>query len=88
MKTLKEQLEEGVNDNGVDEDAGETDFRKIYKTIMCPMKDKCPKLIAQRWPSSSVKANTKFGANCPYAHHPMELQFPQTLQMRIDANKK
>lgn len=54
---------------------------------MCPLKHECPKLIPLRWPSSNHKAITKFGKNCPYAHHAMELQFPETLQMRIAANK-
>lgn len=54
---------------------------------MCPLKDACPKLIPPRWPSSQHISVTKFGKNCPYAHHPMELQFPETLDMRIAANK-
>ena len=63
------------------------DYRKLFKTIMCPLKNECPKLIPPRWPSSKHKSITRFGKNCPYAHHPMELQFPETLQMRIAANK-
>ena len=54
---------------------------------MCPLKHECPKLMPPRWPASKHKAITRFGKNCPYAHHPMELQFPQTLSMRIAANK-
>ena len=54
---------------------------------MCPLKDACPKLIPPRWPASKHKSITRFGKDCPYAHHAMELQFPQTLDMRIAANK-
>ena len=72
-------------DQGDDDD--EIDYRKLFKTIMCPLKDACPKLIPPRWPSSKHKSITRFGKNCPYAHHPMELQFPQTLDMRIAANR-
>lgn len=78
-------MAEGFEENNDDDD--EQDFRKLFKTIMCPMKDACPKLIPPRWPSSKHKSITRFGKNCPYAHHPMELQFPQTLDMRIAANK-
>jgi hypothetical protein len=51
----------------------------IYKTIMCPLKDKCPHDIRPRWPTSNTKAITKFGKDCPFAHHPMELKFPESL---------
>jgi hypothetical protein len=48
----------------------------MYKTIMCPLRDKCPHDIRPRWPTSNTKSITKFGYECPYAHHPMELRFP------------
>ena len=63
------------------------DYTKIYKTIMCPLKTECPKLKVARWPSSKVRTHVKFGKDCPYAHHPMELEFPQTLKIRLSANK-
>ena len=89
-KTLKQQIEEGFDDAGEGADGFDTekDYRKIYKTIMCPLKDQCQKVKMQRWPSSGLKSITKFGKDCPYAHHPMELQFPETLDMRIAANNK
>lgn len=59
----------------MDENEGD-DFKNMFKTIMCPLKNECPKFKNLRWPSSSLKAITKFGKDCPYAHHPMELQFP------------
>lgn len=49
------------------------DQRKIYKTIMCPLKADCPKVKMQRWPFSGISSKEKFGKDCPYAHHPMEL---------------
>jgi len=52
------------------------------------MKEQCQKVKMQRWPSSSLKATTKFGKDCPYAHHPMELQFPESLNMRIKATEQ
>lgn len=88
---LKRQQEEDVDIGDDDEEVeGEKkpiDYRKLFKTIMCPLKHECPKLIPPRWPSSKHKSITRFGKDCPYAHHPMELQFPETLQMRIAANK-
>jgi len=39
--TLKEQLEDGFDDQ---DDGEEVDYRKIYKTIMCPLKNKCGKV--------------------------------------------
>jgi hypothetical protein len=83
-KTLKEQMEDGFDDNY---DGEEVDYRKIYKTIMCPLKDKCSKVKFRRWPMSSIKSFENFGKDCPYAHHPMELQFPETLSIRIKSWK-
>lgn len=54
---------------------------------MCPLKKDCPKVKMLRWPSTNLKARRQFGKNCPYAHHPMELLFPETLDIRISANK-
>ena len=71
---MKEQIEEGGDEANIgDEESGEKDFRKVFKTIMCPLKLDCPKVKMLRWPSSSIKSHTKFGKDCPYAHHPMEL---------------
>ena len=69
--------------DGGDEEDGKkaVDYRKIFKTIMYPG-DNMSKGKGQRWPYSNVKANTKLGNDSLYAHHPMELQFPQTLEMR------
>ena len=83
-KTLNDQIEEGFDEG---DEVDEVDYRKIYKTIMCPLKNRCAKVKFQRWPSSNLKSHTKFGKDCPYAHHPMELQFPETLQMRMKAAK-
>ena len=54
---------------------------------MCPLKDSCPKVRKSRWPDSSIKTVTKFGALCPYAHHLMELEFPESLHAKIAATK-
>ena len=54
---------------------------------MCPLKEKCGKVKILRWPSSSIKSTKKFGKDCPYAHHPMELEFPETLKIRLGASK-
>lgn len=80
-------IDVGDEEEDVDGEEKPTDYRKLFKTIMCPLKHECPKLIPPRWPSSKHKSITRFGKNCPYAHHPMELQFPETLHMRIAANK-
>lgn len=68
-------------------EAEDADTMRIYKSIMCPMKFDCPKVKRLRFPYSNLKANRKFGEDCPYAHHPMELQFPETLDVRLAANK-
>ncbi len=47
--------------------------KELFKTIMCPLIKSCPNDIRQRYPNSSHKSITQFGAACPYAHHPMEL---------------
>lgn len=70
-----------------DIEAEDQDVLRIYKCIMCPMKFDCPKVKRLRFPYSNLKANRKFGEDCPYAHHPMELQFPETLDVRMAANK-
>jgi hypothetical protein len=54
---------------------------------MCPLGDKCPRVQKIRWPYSNIKSISKFGETCPYAHHYMELQFPETIQSRINATK-
>jgi hypothetical protein len=41
-----------------------------------------------RWPASNIPSITKFGKDCPYAHHPMELQFPQSAKTRMAVNSK
>lgn len=43
--------------------------KKVYKSMMCPLKDRCPGDIRPRWPMSNTTAHTKMGAKCPYAHH-------------------
>jgi hypothetical protein len=44
---------------------------------MCPFKEKCSKDKRPRWPTSAIKTQTSFGTECPYAHHAMELKFPE-----------
>jgi hypothetical protein len=51
-----------------DDDSRGNKERYLFKTIMCPLLDRCPKLKKHRWPNSSIKTVTKIGANCPYAH--------------------
>lgn len=70
--------------NSTDE---EGKVKVLFKTIMCPLGDSCTKVKKARWPSSSIKAVTQFGANCPYAHHFNELVFPETLNTKIAVTK-
>ena len=60
---LKEQKAMGFDEGGEgqDKDDKEIDYRKIYKTIMCPLKDSCPKLKKQRWPYTETKSHAKLG---------------------------
>ena len=84
-----EEEQEDLDPKSGDENQPEpVDYKKLYKTIMCPLKHECPKVKMLRWPSTSLKARRPFGKDCPYAHHPMELLFPETLDIRISANKK
>jgi len=59
----------------------------LFKTIMCPFKDKCPKDKKPRWPDSNVTSVTQFGEACPFAHHTMEIQFPEKIITEISAAK-
>lgn len=60
----------------------------LFKTIMCPHKEKCVKDTRKRWPLSNIPCVTKLGVNCPYAHHPMELEFPEMIETKIAANSQ
>lgn len=50
---------------------------------MCPLLSKCPKHLGARYPKSDITAVTQLGAKCMFAHHPNELQFPETLPQQI-----
>ena len=58
----------------------------IYRTIMCPLKNKCTKDKRPKWPTSSTKSVVKFGEECPFAHHPMELKFPEAIITKFQAS--
>jgi hypothetical protein len=49
--------------------------RNQIKKFMCPLNDKCPDRIYERWPNSNLKTTTTIGSRCPYAHHTYELKF-------------
>lgn len=57
----------------------------LFRTIMCPLREKCPKDMRPRWPTSNTKSITKFGEECPFAHHQMELKFPETIITKLSA---
>jgi hypothetical protein len=50
---------------------------------MCPLKDNCNKVKKPRWPTSNTKSVTQFGEECPFAHHPMELRFPESIVTKL-----
>jgi len=50
---------------------------------MCPLGAQCPKDNRPRWPASSTKTVKSFGEKCLYAHHYLELEFPETLNTKI-----
>lgn len=58
----------------------------IFRTIMCPLKDKCPKINNHRWPITQQKTTKTFGSDCIFAHHPMELRFPEALLTQLSAS--
>ena len=68
-------------------DMGQSEEKSMFKTIMCPMKDKCPKILKPSWPTSNISAVTQAGANCPYAHHPMELVFPESMKTKLASSQ-
>ncbi len=59
----------------------------LYRTIMCPLREKCPSDMRPRWPTSNTRSKTKFGQECPFAHHPMELQFPESIITKLSASR-
>lgn len=85
-RKLKEKREHLAALTSVEDQAAHS--KELFKTIMCPLVKTCPKDIRERWPKSSAKTITRFGQDCPYAHHPMELRFPQTITTQISAITK
>lgn len=63
----------------------EENSKLLFKSIMCPLGDQCPKDNRARWPKSGTKTVTPFGEKCLYAHHYNELEFPETLNTKISA---
>ena len=43
--------------------------KMLFKSIMCPLGDRCNKDNRSRWPKSGTKTVTPFGRMCLYAHH-------------------
>ena len=87
---LQNERERALNPDtfvSADDDQKGNKERYLFKTIMCPLGDKCPKLKKHRWPNSSIKTVTKFGANCPYAHQMNELRFPEEYDSKIAVAK-
>jgi len=70
-----------------DDDSRGNKERYLFKTIMCPLLDRCPKLKKHRWPNSLIKTVSKIGANCPYAHAMNELRFPEEYASKIACAK-
>jgi hypothetical protein len=74
--------------DGGEDDDDDKDYLKMFKTIMCPLNLKCVNRRKQRWPYTSLKNTKKLGQKCPFAHHAMELCFPQTLGVRNKVNQR
>lgn len=83
LRAKHKQLQEF---HSVDDQANNVGF--LFKTIMCPYRDKCPKDRRSRWPKSGLTNVTQFGSACLYAHHPNELQFPETLKIQMQSIKQ
>ncbi len=60
----------------------------VFRTIMCPMRDQCPRDKSKRWPTSNISSHTKFGQDCPFAHHPSELMFPESILTKVSSSKQ
>lgn len=82
QKSIREKKKELANPKPGEEDATKAHF----KTIMCPLGEKCPKLKRNRWPTSATRSVTKFGEKCYYAHHAMEIAFPEQLDVMLSSN--
>ena len=76
-KQWKEQKQLGEN---IEDQVQKTHL--MFKTIMCPYGDKCPKDKRARWPKADRSNVKQFGEKCPYAHHPNELQFKESLRVQ------
>jgi hypothetical protein len=67
---------------------GKDDPSKIlFKSIMCPYKENCMEDIRPRWPTSDTKSVRILGYKCPYAHHSMELVFPESMIAKMNSTK-
>lgn len=61
MRILDEQLKNGFDESEEQKTgsmpseatAKTVDFRKLFKTIMCPLGKNCPKYLGPRWPASN-----------------------------------
>lgn len=51
----------------------------LFKTIICPLRNSCPD-AAKKKGKAATDCN-----ECPFAHHAMELEFPETLHAKIAA---
>lgn len=87
VKRLEQSKAELINKKDTQDESLENAI-SLFKTIMCPLKDRCTKVQKIRWPYSNIKTITRFGQNCPYAHHSMELSFKESFNSRINATEK
>ena len=55
----------------------------LFKTIMCPLGPKCPKLKKNRWPAGKESNTLRLGCDCPFAHGFNEINFPQSYDTKI-----
>ena len=88
IQKAKVSMKETMNKQASTIVSADEDKKVLFKTIMCPLGDSCPKVKKSRWPNSSLKSVTNFGALCPYAHHFMELEFPESLVTKISASSQ
>lgn len=62
--------------------------RKVFKCMMCPLGENCPKDKRQRWPSSSIRTTTQFGKECLFAHNVNEIFFREYTSAVGSTSKK
>jgi hypothetical protein len=53
---------------------------------VCPLKEKCPKDMRPKRLTSNSKSINKFGEECQFPHHQLELKFPESIITKLSVS--